>query len=1154
MSQNLLFSRRFAPLFWRQFFAAFNDNFLKNALVLLILFQIGGEQGESLVTLAGAVFIAPFFILSGLGGQLADKYDKAMIARRLSLVEIGAAGLAVGGFAVASVPLLFGALFLFGVIGALFGPVKYGILPDHLAREELPAGNALVEGATFLAILTGAICGGLAMEGGGDIAALSVGMMAVAVASYAAAWFIPQTPRAEPDLKVGWNVLGSTLSLLRELWRETMLWRAGLVTSLFWLFGAIAMSLLPPLVKNALHGSETAVTIHLAVFAIAIAVGSGLAAFLLKGKIVLLPTAVGAALVAVAATDIGASLLLHPPAEAAAPLAPAAYFAQPEAWRAMVDLALLAVAGGLMIVPSFAAIQAFCAPNERARTIAAVNVLNAAFMAGGGALVAALQGAGVTVPALFIGMGAVALVSAVWIWKAVVTRPFHDFLSILFRAVHRLDVKGLENLDRAGDNPIIALNHVSFLDAALALSILPKEPIFAIDDTISRKWWVKPFLALTRAVPLDPAKPLGARTLVNAVKAGDPLVIFPEGRLTVTGSLMKVYDGAGLIAEKSAAMIVPVRIEGPEATIFSRLSREQVRRRWFPKFTLTILEPTRLEVADELKGKARRQAAGAALYQIMSDLVFRTTDTDRTLFQAVVDAGRAHGFSRVAVEDPISGKLTYRRLLIGARALGRKLETLGEAGDAVGVMMPNANGAAVAFLALTSAGRVPAMINFTAGAANILSGCKAAQVKTIVTSRAFVEKAKLDKLVAALEQAAALVYLEDLRESMTFEDKWRAFLLHRRAVVAREADDMAAVLFTSGSEGAPKGVALSHRNMLANAAQAAARIDFGRTDKVFNVLPIFHCFGLTVGFALPLVSGVPVYFYPSPLHYRIVPELVYGTNATILFGTDTFLAGYARSAHAYDFRSIRYVVAGAEPVKEATRATWSEKFGIRILEGYGVTETAPVLALNTPMFNKFGTVGRLMPGVESKLEAMPGVDGGGRLLVRGPNVMLGYLKPERPGVLQPPQDGWHDTGDIVSIDEQGFVAIKGRAKRFAKIGGEMVSLAAIEALASELWPEALSAAATEIDPRKGERIVLATQQKGAARADFQAFAKGKGAADLMIPAEIMVVDALPLLGSGKLDFPAVTRMVRDRGRYILPTPRVPNGLMGRIDGNMARTA
>ena len=321
---------------------------------------------------------------------------------------------------------------------------------------------------------------------------------------------------------------------------------------------------------------------------------------------------------------------------------------------------------------------------------------------------------------------------------------------------------------------------------------------------------------------------------------------------------------------------------------------------------------------------------------------------------------------------------------------------------------------------------------------------------------------------------------------------------------------------------------LSHRNMLANAAQAAARIDFGRQDKVFNVLPVFHSFGLTVGVVLPLVSGVRIYLYPSPLHYRTVAELIYGVNATIMFGTDTFLAGYARAAHPYDFRSLRYILAGAEPVKESTRRTYMEKFGLRILEGYGVTETAPALALNTPMFNKFGTVGRMLPGMEARLEKVEGVDEGGRLYVRGPNVMLGYLKVDKPGVLEPPTEGWHDTGDIVTIDEQGFVTIKGRAKRFAKVGGEMISFAAVEALAAELWPQVPSAVVAVPDMRKGERLILATEKKDATRAEFQAFAKASHASDLMIPSEVWVLDKLPLLGSGKVDLVALAKLVRER--------------------------
>jgi acyl-[acyl-carrier-protein]-phospholipid O-acyltransferase/long-chain-fatty-acid--[acyl-carrier-protein] ligase len=657
---------------------------------------------------------------------------------------------------------------------------------------------------------------------------------------------------------------------------------------------------------------------------------------------------------------------------------------------------------------------------------------------------------------------------------------------------------------------------------------LSHNPVFAIDHGIAQRWWIKPFLKLATAMPLDPLRPIVIRSLINVVKGGEPLVIFPEGRITVTGSLMKVYDGAGLIADKSEAMVVPVRISGAEQTPFSRLSRTQVRRRWFPKITVTVLEPVKLTIDPALKGKYRRQAAGAALYGIMSDLVFRTTSTDRTVIEAVIEAATVHGSRRTAVQDPVTGALTYKRLLAGASVLGRKLMPLAAEGKAIGVMLPNANGAAVTVLGLMSAGRVPAMINFTAGATNILAACKAADLTTIVTSRTFVEKGKLDNLIAQLAKQVSIVYLEDVRKSVSALDRIRGLLQAKKPLVKRRPDDPAAILFTSGSEGTPKGVVLSHRNMLANAAQAAARIDFGRTDKVFNVLPVFHSFGLTVGLVLPLVFGLHVYLYPSPLHYRTVPELVYGENATIMFGTDTFLAGYARMANPYDFRSLRYILAGAEAIKDATRKVYLEKFGLRILEGYGVTETAPVLAINTPMFNKFGTVGRLMPGVEARIEPVPGVEEGGRLFVRGPNVMLGYLRAENPGVLEPPPEGWHDTGDIVTIDPQGFVTIKGRAKRFAKIGGEMVSLAAVETLASDLWPDVMSAAATVPDMRKGERLILVTQKQGARRADFQAFAKSRGASDLMIPSDILVLEKIPVLGSGKVDNVSVNKLVHEQ--------------------------
>ena len=701
MFRHLMTSRRFAPLFWCQFFSAFNDNFLKNALVFLILFQIGGAQAEALVTLAGAVFIAPFFLLSGLGGEWADRYDKAVVARRLKLAEIGAAGLAVAGFWFHSLPVLFAALFAFGVVSALFGPIKYGILPDHLAREQLPAGNALVEAATFLAILIGTVAGGYAARDGGDPAAFGGLVMAFAILCWATSLLIPRTGEAAPSLRVDPNVIRSTGALLRDLWRDGRLWRGGVIVSWFWLVGAVTLSLLPPLVKNSLGGTEDVVTVLLAVFSVGIALGSGLASWLASGRIVLLPSAVAAVLMGAFGLDL--AYTVHQAAPAATPLGAGAFLGTATGWRVGIDFLGLAVAGGLFIVPSFAAVQAWAGAERRARVIAAVNVLSAAFMVAGALVVAGLQAAGMGLPALVAGLAAANLAAGILVFRTLPTSPFRDLLSILFRAFYRLEIRGQENLDKAGPNAIVALNHVSFLDGALALSLLDKEPVFAIDHGIAQRWWVKPFLKITRAMPLDPSKPMATRTLIQAVRSGETLIIFPEGRLTVTGSLMKVYDGAGLIADKSDALVVPVRIDGLERTFFSRLSRAQVRRRWWPKVTVTVLEPVRLAVDPALKGKQRRQAAGAALYGVMSDLVFRTTSTDRTVIEAVIEAAGANGLSRLAVEDPVTGTLSARRLLVGARVLGRKLMPLAEEGRALGIMLQNANGAAATILAAMSA-------------------------------------------------------------------------------------------------------------------------------------------------------------------------------------------------------------------------------------------------------------------------------------------------------------------------------------------------------------------------------------------------------------------------------------------------------------------
>lgn len=1127
-TKPLMKSNRFAPLFWTQFLSAFNDNFLKNALIFLILFQVGSANSpvagsNALVTLAGAIFIAPFLFLSALGGQVADRMDKAVIARRLKLAEVGAAGLAVAGMALQSLPVLFVALFAFGVVSALFSPVKYGILPDHLEPNELPRANAWVEAGTFLAILGGTIGAGFLFSTGAPVMIFGPVMLTLAAICYLASRHIPSTPVGAPELKADANIFRSTWRILADLRADGRLWRTALLNAWFWFVGAVVLSVLPIVVKDSLGGSELAVTFFLTVFALSVGVGSALAAWLCAGRVVLLPAVIGTALMAVFSLDL---FFVLDDISLVATDSLIAFVGQAEVIRASIDMAGLAVSGALLVVPSFAALQRWAKAERRARTVAGANALSAGFMTVGGLVLAGAFQAGFSVVQVFAGLAALNAVAAVMMFRFLPTHPFRDLVSIIYRAVFRMEVEGLEHLEDAGEAPILALNHVSFLDAGLALTLTEEAPTFAIDTRIAKVWWVRPFLKLATALPLDPSKPLATRSLIKVVQSGEPMVIFPEGRLTVTGGLMKVYDGAAMVADKTGSKIVPIRIDGLEKTHFSRLSGDQVRKSWFPKVKVTIMEPKELTLGPELKGAKRRAAGGSQLHTIMSDLMFRTSLDERsTILDRVIGTAKERGLGELACEDPLSGQMSYGKLLTGTAVLARKLRDIVPADKTLGVMMPNANGSVVTTLAVMSAGKVPAMINFTAGVENILSACKAAEVRTILSSKAFIAQAKLEAVVEEVSKQVDFIWMDELRGRISWFDKAMGHLARTRPLVARSGFDTAVILFTSGSEGKPKGVVLTHRNVLANATQAAASIDFNPTDKVFNVLPVFHSFGLTAGTILPLISGVPTFLYPSPLHYRIIPELIYSSNATILFGTDTFLNGYARVAHGYDFRSVRYCFAGAEPVKPSTRALYMEKFGVRVLEGYGVTETAPVIAINTPMHNKAGTVGRLMPGMRAQLEPVPGVEEGGRLSVSGPNVMAGYLLADQPGVLQPLVDGWHDTGDIVTIDEQGFVSIKGRAKRFAKIAGEMVSLAAVEALAADVWPDSPSAVAAIKDERKGERLVLLTECEGATRADFLKLAKARGAQDLMVPAEVRVVAKMPLLGSGKVDFGGVARLV-----------------------------
>lgn len=697
-----------------------------------------------------------------------------------------------------------------------------------------------------------------------------------------------------------------------------------------------------------------------------------------------------------------------------------------------------------------------------------------------------------------------------------------SLLRIIAKLLFRVKVQGDPAVLQAQKLLIIA-NHESFLDGLLLGLFLPVEPVFVVHTGIAKQWFFKLILSLVDYLVVDPLSPMAMKKVLKLVESGRPVVIFPEGRITTTGNMMKVYEGPAFVAAKTGATLVPVRLDGGTRSYFSRVTGKMPKR-LFPRITVTILPATHIAMPEAATAKLRRRKSGEAIRAVMQEMIF-ASQPKQTLYSAFLDATEMFGRKRRLVEDMKQVEYSYKDLLKMVLMLGRLVARATTPNERVGLLLPNVAPTLGLIFGMSALRRVPAMLNYTAGTDGLQAACVAAEIRTIVTSRAFVEQAKLADKLAAL-QGVRLLFLEDLREQICLMDKlWLVLYGLRcpRAVeLAAVPDDPAVVLFTSGSEGKPKGVVLSHRALLSNIAQIRAVIDFSVEDKVLNALPIFHSFGLTAGALLPVLTGANLFLYPSPLHYRVIPELAYDRGCTVLFGTNTFLGNYAKFAHPYDFYRLRYVIAGAEKLSDAVRGLWFEKFGIRIFEGYGATETAPVLAVNTPMTYRTGTVGPFLPGIEYRLEGVPGIASGGLLHVRGPNLMSGYLRYEQPGQLERPSssmgEGWYSTGDIVSLDEDGFVKIVGRVKRFAKVAGEMVSLEVVEKMAGLASPAAAHAASTQVDAQRGETVVLFTTDAALTRDAMQSVAREQGWPELAVPRKIVRVDALPLLGTGKLDY------------------------------------
>ncbi|USO01879.1 MAG: acyl-[ACP]--phospholipid O-acyltransferase [Alphaproteobacteria bacterium] len=1127
---KLLGTKRFLPLFVVQFLGALNDNIIRNSLSILVTYKLAIQQGIDptiYVNIIGGAFVVPYVFFSATAGYLADHVEKSRIIRAIKFAEILFAVMASYFFAVENINGLVFVLCLFGLHSTFFGPVKFSILPDHLRESELIGGNALVEMGTFVGIVVGTVLAGLSTTSTLGTTLVSVLLITVAIVGYVASLYVPKSSLVEPSEKLSFNIFAHTRQAWGFLWQRKMILRAVMGISWFWFVGAILLTQLTVFSQRVIGGNEHVLTLFLTTCSLGIGAGSLVCHRLVKGRVdqTFVPLAcLGMSLfgfdLVMAANNI--------PLLSSELLTLETFLSMFNGWRLLLDMLLVSMCSGVFIVPLYAFVQSRALPSQRSRIIAANNIMNGLFMILAAVMAGAFAALGFSTVDVYFVLAILNLVIAAYTTKLLPKALIRSILRSLFDVLFRTKIEGFENFLNVKSRAVIVSNHQSYLDGIIFWVYFGDSLIFAVNTIIARNPIISWFLDMADCYLIDASNPMTVKTLIQQVKNGKKLVIFPEGRLTLTGALMKVYTGPGMIADHAQAAIIPVSLNGLQYTPFAML-KGVLPQRWFPKIRITIKEPVELNIPHDYDTKTRRELINMRLYDIMSEVVYISRDIHHTLFTGVLNAQSLFGKNKKILEDASRKPISYSRLVRSSFVLGEVFRSFTKCGENVGILMPNVIPAAATFYGLQAIARVPAMLNFSAGPGTVVSCCKISNITHVITSRKFVEAAKLGPTVGALTDAGLVLhFLEDLTAEMSLRHKLTGLMksfFPRIGTWLSDGDadphDPAVILFTSGSENFPKGVVLSHLNVNANRAQMLSRIDFTPADRFFNALPVFHSFGLVAGMLLPLSCGIRTFLYSSPLHYRIIPELIYDIDATVMFGTNTFLSGYAQQAHPYDFYSVRYIFAGAEKLHEDVRRTYAERFGVRVLEGYGTTETSPVLTFNTPMHNKPGSVGRFLPGIAHTLEKVPGIKNAGRLHVKSANVMLGYYLIGNPGKIIPPKDGWYDTGDIVSVDNEGFVSIKGRAKRFAKVGGEMISLTAVEEVMAKLWSDTLSAVVARPDPVRGEQIIAITVYKDATLRELGAFIRARGYGEIYIPRDLKIVDELPLLGSGKIDYVAL---------------------------------
>jgi acyl-[acyl-carrier-protein]-phospholipid O-acyltransferase/long-chain-fatty-acid--[acyl-carrier-protein] ligase len=680
----------------------------------------------------------------------------------------------------------------------------------------------------------------------------------------------------------------------------------------------------------------------------------------------------------------------------------------------------------------------------------------------------------------------------------------------------RPKIKGLENLNNLKGPVILLSNRTSLIDVAIMVAICPFQLTVAIDEEWAKSFWVKVLSTNARIIPLNEKTPLAIQGMEEAIERGDVILMFPEAGFTTHGWNMKVSDVMGFFIMESKLKLLPVIFDGTQYTRFGQ-TRHFVRNApKNPPVRVTIFPPMDPDFPERKSEKTseRYRRAATAVYGIFHEKRFWAKDFHKNLWTALTYAAKLYGKNRLILEDVDRKPMTYGEIVRDSKRYAEHFKKLSSPGENVGIILPNCIYNVLSLFGLWSSGRVPVILNYTQGGTLVNTAIKTALVKTVFTSRRFIAESGLDKLISQLD--AKIIYIEDLVFSSGL--KFRAFL---SKAAPSGSEDPGVIVFTSGSEGKPKGVQHSHRSLYSNNFQTTCHLDYSEDDILFDPMPMFHTIGLNMLMLMPLLQGMYTFLYVSPLHSRNIPKLFYELGVTMVVASDTFANAWAREGHPQDFSSLRILLCGSERIKEKTHKKFLNEFGVRIYEGYGVSEAAPVTCVSSQMNYRLGACGNFLPGIETKLTPVQGVENGGVLNIKGPNIMMGYLLADNPGVLVPPPEGWHNTGDIVEVDRDKFVWIKGRFKRFAKIGGEMLSLVAIEEVVNQLWPGRPQAVMAVSDEKKGERLILVTEEENPDLIKLREALKEAGFPDIAAVRQFVRMEKVPLNPVGKLNFPQI---------------------------------